>query len=132
MIVTLNPLEIPNFSCYFHTPYSKTILYSRIAVNFARTLSFFLQIVSSASFSVWAALISSSLAAIPSFAWVLTALSPSIAVLKAFKTCLIILKVNIVREYLHTPPPIIEAPNGYDPFSSGYKTDIFPNKLRGH
>lgn len=86
MIVTLNPLEIPNFSCYFHTPYSKTILYSRIAVNFARTLSFFLQIVSSASFSVWAALISSSLAAIPSFAWVLTALSPSIAVLKAFKT----------------------------------------------
>lgn len=64
----------------------KTILYSRIAVNFARTLSFFLQIVSSASFSVWAALISSSLAAIPSFAWVLTALSPSIAVLKAFKT----------------------------------------------
>lgn len=92
-----------------------------------------MQIASSASFSVWAALISSSLAAIPAFAWVLTVLSPSIAVLKAFKTLSTFFdrstdvvpfelnmfnsfkKVNIVREYLHTPP-IIEAPNGYDPF----------------
>lgn len=45
-----------------------------------------MQIVSSASFSAWAVLISSSLAVILAFAWVLTALSPSIAVLKAFKT----------------------------------------------
>lgn len=149
MIVTLNPLEIPNFSCYFHTPYSKTILYSRIAVNFARTLSFFLQIASSASFSVWAALISSSLAAIPAFAWVLTVLSPSIAVLKAFKTLstffdrstdVVPFELNmfssfkklILWESIYIPPPIIEAPNGYDPFSWGYKAHILPNELRSH